>query len=282
MELPYLETHLVDNCNLKCKGCSHFSPLFPENSYARLDTFVRDFSRLQTLFENIKVIRLMGGEPLLHPKVIDFLEVARGAFPDAWISIVTNGILLLKQADKFWKTCADKNILIQVSRYPIKLDINRIKVRVKQFKVDIEIFSPKSFLKKINLAGDSDIIDSFQYCKTIFECAFLRNGKISPCSFPPLVFMFNKSFWEKIPTKKNDFIDIHDPRISGSDIIEFVNRPIPMCKWCLTRRPIFSWDTSERKVDEWVSCELGYLKHFFYMSQFRIFKKINAVKTLFR
>ena len=25
--INYIETHIVDHCNLKCKGCSHFSGL---------------------------------------------------------------------------------------------------------------------------------------------------------------------------------------------------------------------------------------------------------------
>ena len=25
--IKYIETHIVDHCNLKCRGCSHFSPL---------------------------------------------------------------------------------------------------------------------------------------------------------------------------------------------------------------------------------------------------------------
>ena len=27
--IDYIETHLVDHCNLKCKGCSHFSGIAP-------------------------------------------------------------------------------------------------------------------------------------------------------------------------------------------------------------------------------------------------------------
>lgn len=28
--LPYVETHLVDHCNLNCRGCTHFCPVSPE------------------------------------------------------------------------------------------------------------------------------------------------------------------------------------------------------------------------------------------------------------
>ncbi|MDR0605410.1 MAG: hypothetical protein LBG80_14010 [Bacteroidales bacterium] len=44
-ELPFIakvETHLADHCNLACKGCSHYSPIAPEN-IADWRTFKRKF-----------------------------------------------------------------------------------------------------------------------------------------------------------------------------------------------------------------------------------------------
>ena len=95
MQLHYLETHLVDHCNLKCKGCGHFSSL-SEKRYTDVDIFKRDLMRLSGLFDNISRIRLMGGEPLLHPDVLGFVKSSRLAFPNADIWVVTNGLLLHK------------------------------------------------------------------------------------------------------------------------------------------------------------------------------------------
>ena len=47
--LPYLEVHLVDHCNLNCKGCGHFS-LIGEVWFADLDKYVQDMSQLKRLF----------------------------------------------------------------------------------------------------------------------------------------------------------------------------------------------------------------------------------------
>ncbi len=48
--LPKLETHLVDHCNLNCKGCSHFSPLSSPN-FADYNQFTKDLTRLSELFK---------------------------------------------------------------------------------------------------------------------------------------------------------------------------------------------------------------------------------------
>jgi len=64
-ELRYVELHLTDHCNLNCKGCGHYCPLAPPQ-YADLQQYHSDMRRLRQLFRNVRTIRLMGGEPLLH------------------------------------------------------------------------------------------------------------------------------------------------------------------------------------------------------------------------
>ena len=63
------ELHIADHCNLKCKGCIHFSPL-AEEKFLDTDIFQRDCQRIAELTDNNRLgkIRLMGGEPLLHHK----------------------------------------------------------------------------------------------------------------------------------------------------------------------------------------------------------------------
>ena len=132
MQLHYLETHLVDHCDLKCKGCGHFSSL-SEKRYADFDVFKKDFVRLSGLFDNISRIRLMGGEPLLHPDVPEFLRFTRHTFPNAEIFLVTNALRLCRQPERFWEECSSSRIIIQITRYPIKLDLEAIKKNGKKY-----------------------------------------------------------------------------------------------------------------------------------------------------
>jgi MoaA/NifB/PqqE/SkfB family radical SAM enzyme len=134
-----LETHLVDHCNLNCKGCSHFAPLVKGEIFADIEIFKRDMERLKQLFDNIYEIRLMGGEPLLHPGLFSFVDIARKAFPNARIAIFTNGILLSGMNDNFWKSCAEKKILVKISYYPIELQLNKIMQKAKENNVKIKL-----------------------------------------------------------------------------------------------------------------------------------------------
>ena len=90
--LDSLDVHIVDRCNLNCKGCCALSPVagewFLEISEAKKDLF--ELSRKVRIFQ----IGLIGGEPLLHPKLIDLIQIVREAYPKASVVITTNGILL--------------------------------------------------------------------------------------------------------------------------------------------------------------------------------------------
>lgn len=254
MILDYLEIHLADHCNLNCKGCGHFSPL-SEEKFTDFITFRKDFIRLKELFDNIFKIRLMGGEPLLHPDVLIFLEFTRFIFPDARISLVTNGLLLPMQSEIFWEKCFRNNIVIEITKYPIKLDFESIEKKGGSSLVKIEIGEMKThFYKGINIEGNSDPSTAFHSCQLKFKCPFLKGGKIFICAFPALVHVFNKYFAQSIPLKKEDSIDIYD-NINASDILDFLNRPSPICCWCLSDWPIFKWKPSERKIDEWVGTD---------------------------
>lgn len=86
-----LELHIVDHCNMDCVGCSHESPFLPRR--------FEDPERLRHALEALwlcyhaPLLKLLGGEPLLHPAINDIIEAARQT-TNARIRLVTNGTLL--------------------------------------------------------------------------------------------------------------------------------------------------------------------------------------------
>lgn len=261
---PYiLETHLVDHCNLKCKGCSHFAPLVEGEVFADIGIFKRDMARLRQLFDDIYEIRLMGGEPLLHPELLSFFDVARQSFPKARISLFTNGIGLLDMPDIFWKSCADRKILVKLTHYPIKLQIDEIKRKSKEKQVQIKIPDQiKNFFKHVNISGNSDPQSSFRNCRLMFKTPQLRDGKIYPCFFPAYVHIFSSYFNLPIYVSDKDFMNILEEE-DPIAILQFLDHQIPMCRWCLERRDFVKWDFSKRDIHEWIGKNAGTVSHTF-------------------
>jgi hypothetical protein len=276
-----LETHLVDHCNLNCKGCSHFAPLVKGEVFADVEIFNRDMERLKQLFDNIYEIRLMGGEPLLHPGLFSFVDIARKAFPNARIAIFTNGILLSGMNDHFWKSCAEKNILVKISYYPIELQLHKIMQKAKENNVRIKLPAQiKHFFKHMNIDGNSDPAASFRNCRLMFKTPQLRDGKLYPCFFPAYAHIFNNYFNRPIDVTDNDFINIFefdDP----SDILKSLDRPIPMCRWCLIRRSFAKWDLSQQDIHEWTGNEAATLPHLFRKLNYGAIHLYHAFKKGF-
>ena len=89
VKIRALEYHLADHCNLNCAGCTHFSPIAKPH-FASLERFEENLKKLKEWNFEIGQFNLLGGEPLLHSQVRDFIEVAH-KYLTCPICIKTNG-----------------------------------------------------------------------------------------------------------------------------------------------------------------------------------------------
>ncbi len=253
--LPKLETHLVDHCNLNCKGCSHFSPL-SSPAFADYNQFSKDITRLSELFKNINRFRILGGEPLLHPEISKFISFARMKLPASNIRIVTNGVLLPKMTPLFWETIADSKVSIDITVYPkVPVRVDTIKTIAKKYDINLAINYPTRFRKiPKNFNGDCNIKKSLDICRGNFYCPFLRDGRIYLCAHMTMFKLLENTFDITPPpnVKPIEGINIHE-NITGKEIINYTLKPQSCCGFCnWEKRIFFPWDISKRKEDEWI------------------------------
>lgn len=91
--ITYLETNIIDSCNLNCKGCSHFASLFTDDDFYDAETFESDVKAISEKFDVIR-FRLLGGEPFKKDNLLDYVRVAKKYFPKTHVHLVTNGLLI--------------------------------------------------------------------------------------------------------------------------------------------------------------------------------------------
>lgn len=253
-ELIYLETHITNHCNLNCRSCRHFSPISNE-SFRDLDSFIRDMKRMRELFSNIRIIRLMGGEPLLHPCVTDFLTTTREAFPKAEIHLVTNGILLAKMNEQFWTSCASSKIILDVTRYPIHIDLVKIRELSNTYGVMLSEspLATKFHHYHMNRKGDSNAKETFNACRRESYCPFLDSdrGRLHICAISASAGIYSDYFKDnQLITSDSDSISIHGDTTS-KDIFRFLSSSIPFCRYCTTKKTLFDWTRSSLVKEEW-------------------------------
>ena len=88
---------ITTSCDLACPGCDRFidhNLPFTEKYEDIIENMEAWFRRLDP--DHLTII---GGEPLLHPRIYDILKEARRIFDHATIEVYTNGFLLPKRPD---------------------------------------------------------------------------------------------------------------------------------------------------------------------------------------
>src|SRR5437016_2453711 len=71
------ELPIVRHCNLACRSCTHLSPVLPRHCTDPAE-IARDLALLGRHY-HVRTARVMGGEPLLHPKLIEILTLLRAS-----------------------------------------------------------------------------------------------------------------------------------------------------------------------------------------------------------
>lgn len=103
--------NLTDICNLKCRHCSRKNLLNSENS-----CFIKRWKEVidELAFNGVFQIFLTGGEPLLHPEILEIIEYIKSK--NIFVAILTNGILLTdKLVYKLDSLLVDEFDYIQIS-----------------------------------------------------------------------------------------------------------------------------------------------------------------------
>lgn len=258
--LRYVVLNILEHCNLNCKGCDHFAPIASKKEIA-LAAIEKDLKRFSEIMcQDVKIIGIMGGEPLLHPELPEIIFAVRNYFPHTRIQVDTNGLLLLKQQETFWKSCRVNHAVIVCTKYPISLDYDAIMEKCREQQVEFEYYGDEKVEKvlykiPLDLKGEQDERESFANCFHANHCVTLEEGKVFPCTVAPNVHIFNEKYGTtNIKLCEDDYLDIYDEHLTKHRILEFVSQPIPFCRFCDVAHRSYGhvWERSRQEMAEWV------------------------------
>ncbi len=252
----YIETEISRICNLNCRGCCDFINLkVPEETWYDFDRYCADLKRLKELYWGVELFRLLGGEPLLNPRVAEYAEEARRMFPDCDLRIVTNGLLLPDLSYEKLRRIREANCSFDISSYPPTLKMRKEIVSTLagagikyNFSVPM-VFFFRNVLEK----PTSDPVPAFRNC--IFtHCNNLSNGKLAPCTAAFYIYRLNRFFGTDYP--EDDFIDLADPSLDGWQADEKLSNPHPFCKACGRGMTPMLWkgycSPADARLEDWL------------------------------
>ena len=252
--LDYFETEISETCNLNCRGCCDYSNLLSGRRFYEFEQYLSDLKRMRELFWGVEKIRIMGGEPLLNPRLPDYAEAARSVFPDADLRIVSNGLLIPSLSADTLRRIREAGCSFDVSNYPPTRkrmkDINRT-LREAGIAYDLS-FPMNYFFRNLRVTPADDPAPAFRNC--IFtHCHMLGNGRLAPCSYAYCVHRFNERFGTAYP--ETDWVDLYHNTPDGWEILRRFSRPHEFCRCCGSGIAPIRWKGdcrgAEPKASDW-------------------------------
>lgn len=253
------EIHLNDGCNLACKGCFHFAPLAHGVSPYPLDEFEADMKRICELFRGkFGWVHLLGGEPLLNKNVTECLDIVGRYVKKGQVDLITNGLLIPKMGEGFFESCKKNRIRIAISRYPLPFDYDAVLKLVRDHGGEAYIFGDRTpsdafNLPALNKDSTASAKHNYLHCVIANACVTLDHGKITYCSIPGYVRLYNEAFGPTFDAT-DDWIGIHDH--TKKEILDFLRTPHSFCRYCDLKKRLehpIPWSPSEKKKEEWLS-----------------------------
>ena len=248
--LGYMEYHVSWHCNLKCKGCTHYSNLFDKPLFGNLEQYRKNLLRLSELFDHIVQIKLLGGEPFLNRQIGDLVKATREVFPDTDLRIVSNGLLIPRLNDDVLEILRKYHVTIEISNYPPTANVlDKIKQRLANASIPFIVSREKhEFGYSFGGGRTNRTRQTYNHCP-LKLCHFLHDdGRMSVCGIP----IFYQEAKDKLKTERevcdSDWIDLY--RVAdGYEVLRRFAEPIPFCGYCLDskRYVSFPWQGNYRE-----------------------------------
>lgn len=225
--LPHLEMHIMDACNLNCRGCAHYAPIY-QKVIPDYNSRMNDVKRVRDIFSYIECFYILGGEPFLNTQIGDYAIDISKIFPDSHKGIITNGLLIPQVDASVLDKIKNSGFVIYISDYePTHCIIEKIKDRLNDFSIEYIIQESKA---KFNLPLSLSENSKYEKCCIAPACVNIYEGKIARC--PELMFIpaFNAYYKTNLP--EEGIISLYES-IDGWELMKKMRKEVPLCDHCI-------------------------------------------------
>ena len=268
--LNYAEFYITNHCNIACSGCNRFNN-YKFSGSEDWDSYCNIYKEWSSLL-NIDHIAILGGEPLLHPKLKQILNDVRSFWPNATIEITTNGLLIERIKPDLLQCLIDNNIQIYCSLHHPDWEEKIKKSMIDKFG-NLELLEKKRIIENNPAGVDKFLTDTknkivLEYTYYFHQSALVKtkNNKFtvhnsnyekahSNCDMKHSFHFFKGDLYKcglmvtlpqileqkpemfKIEKQQLNLLNEYTPVTlehikSGADLYDMLYSPMPQCEFC--------------------------------------------------
>jgi hypothetical protein len=178
-----VEINAVLHCNLRCVACNHDAPSMP-SWFADPDVVFQDLTRLREV-ARVETVRVVGGEPLPHPRLPALLRAVRAAGIAKQVSLFTNGLLAERVDPLVWEQL--DHILLTV--YPgtqARVPLAALRAQAQWHRITLDVLNRTEFtvqFRESACVDDAETQRVFQTCNLTHgrRCYAVHEGRFFRC-----------------------------------------------------------------------------------------------------
>jgi GTP 3',8-cyclase len=229
------EVNIVEHCNLRCRSCTHLSPVLPKH-FVDPGALSSDLTTLARSYHT-NVLKILGGEPLLHPDLLDVILAARQARVAEKVEIWTNGLLLPRMDRRVWESVDSVRISLYPGRSLKQHQLDRCIDLAHRSNVPLRYKRYETFQESFSEQGTDDpslVKRIYATCNEAhrWRCHTVANGWFFKCPqsyFIPRGMSFGQEATYRNGIKIDDSPEFRDRLMSYLTSPE----PLPACRNCL-------------------------------------------------
>jgi hypothetical protein len=265
LKVPHeIQLHVTHSCNLTCEGCTHYMNQGHSGSVT-LEEAAKWMDNWNTKVLPMR-FTLMGGEPALHPDLVEFVYLARKKWPNSYLDLISNGFYLYKHPD-LWKALKETKTTLGVSVHSDGDPEYRKKFEpvyqlmkewiAKGAPVEMRpsiihwIRQYKGFGDKMEPYEDNDPKKSWKYCVSKL-CVQLHEGKLWKC--PALAYLPMQAEKYNLSEKWDPYLKYVplDSACTKEELKEFFTRKEEsFCSMCPAKEEFFTPQNPLLPVSYW-------------------------------
>ncbi len=231
-----LDLIITELCSLKCRDCSNLTQYYEAPKNIAIENLVFEIRNLCSSIDGIFELRLIGGEPFMHPKWDIILQELLKMKQIRFIWIFTNGTIC--PSPEKARLLSNERVILRISNYgPINEErVLKLEQWLQTYNIKFIVPEIEEWLACCDILSDNkrpsqENQQIFEEC-CIKDLTTLTDGKLFRCPY-----ISNAYRLKAVPNNPRDYVEITDTEsesIQNRKILSFLNQTtfLPACNFC--------------------------------------------------